>query len=157
MRNSSIRSRPLVLAKYIALSAAVIRLSPLGRRLAQGGQTHRQRHARQRLTIETSALSPSASWHICIRRARAAARTAIRQHDEKFLSAIAAWDILRAQALVKNLPELRQHQIAGIVAVHIIESLEKIDIQHRDRQRRSAALGPTNFTRQGFDKISPIE
>ncbi|MNT76826.1 hypothetical protein D3C72_2158780 [compost metagenome] len=56
-----------------------------------------------------------------------------RQQQAEFLAADAAGDIAFAQHFFQRVAQRGQHQIAGVVAVAIVDLLEVVEVQHQYR------------------------
>src|SRR6202034_2462198 len=84
-------------------------------------------------------------------------KTAIRQQEEKFFAAVTAGNIVGSQGSGTLQRKLCQDQIARVVSVHVVESLEMIDVQHGNRHRGTAPLCPPNLPRQGFHQVATVE
>src|SRR5690606_16748261 len=65
----------------------------------------------------------------------------VRQQQREFLAAVAGKDVGLAQKLLHACDELTQHFIAGVVAERVVEFLEMIDVEQRERGRLAAARG----------------
>jgi hypothetical protein len=70
----------------------------------------------------------------------------VRKHDEKFVPSVAAQSILRAQRGLHAFRGCGQHSVSFEVAMLVVDSLEPIEIQHENGQRRPSAFRSTDLS-----------
>src|SRR3989304_4696834 len=70
--------------------------------------------------------------------------------------AMPARDIALAQLLTQHLPKLAQQQIARLVPERIVETLEVVEIEHRDAQRGFPATSTMQLARQTVFPVAPV-
>jgi hypothetical protein len=78
-----------------------------------------------------------------------------QDHDELF-AAIAADEILGANAAHKECAGLAQDRIASFMAIGIVEILEVIQIEHEDAKTLFCADGAADFALKYFLQVAPI-
>ena len=68
-----------------------------------------------------------------------------RRQDQEFFAAPAADAVRVAQVLAHQSGDAGEDQIAGLVAVDVVDPLEVIDVEDHQRQLESVAVGATDF------------
>ncbi len=69
------------------------------------------------------------------------------QDHHELVAAVAAADVVRAQAPAQALRHGLQHDVAGAVAQPIVDDLEVVQVDREDRQAGSAALRARQLAR----------
>src|SRR3546814_6079273 len=70
-----------------------------------------------------------------------------QDHDE-FLAAVAACDVFAAAMGLQQAAEAREQGVAAVVAMHVVEGLEMVEVQHQQRQRQLPPFAAAEFTWQ---------
>ncbi len=79
-----------------------------------------------------------------------AAGVGLRQHDEELLAAVAHEQVAGADRAAQPARDLGEHDVADAVAVLIVDRLEVIDVDHRDRERAIAIDRGLDLLRQAL-------
>ena len=80
-----------------------------------------------------------------LRRCARAVDRGFRQHHQEFFAPPAAADVARAQRAEQRLPDGRQHGVARVVPVAIVDALEQIQIEQHDGQRALRSFRAAQF------------
>ena len=76
------------------------------------------------------------------------------QHE--LLAAVAADHVARPQVRAERLGDAAQHDVAGGVAVGVVDGLEVVDVDERDRQRALVAAGALDLGEQGGQQRAAV-
>ena len=63
-----------------------------------------------------------------------------RQQDDEFFATVTRQNILRAQVLPHHAGEVDERFVPDLVAEIVVESLEVVDVEQRDRERAATSL-----------------
>src|SRR5690606_25119419 len=74
----------------------------------------------------------------------------LRQHGDELLAAVAHEQVATADRAAQPARDLREHHIADAVAVLVVDRLEVIDIDERERQRAVAIDRSLDLRRQAL-------
>ena len=86
---------------------------------------------------------------------RVAAR--VGEQGEELLAPEAAELVLRAQAVAQRAGDLDQGAVAGVVAVLIVDVLEAVEVDHRDRQLAAVAAGAADQPLEPGEDVAAVE
>ena len=81
----------------------------------------------------------------------------VGQDEHELLSAVATGDVALAQVLAQHPARLAQHQIARIVPERVVESLEVVQVEHREAERGIPAQGAMQLAGEGVLEVAPVE
>ena len=132
------RFRPASFAAYIAASARSTSLS----RSCPGACAPSPIE-----TVTSSALSPISNRLPAHRDPQPLGHGAglvevrLGEHDQELLAAVTSEEVVRPERLAAARRDLPQHLVAGLMAVGVVDPLEVIGVDHRDRERAGVALG----------------
>src|SRR5450755_3467575 len=79
------------------------------------------------------------------------------EKDHEFLSAVTPDPIDLAHVMLQELRELGEHHIARLVPVRIVDALEVIDVEHRERELFVEARRVLEHFVENFVEMAPIE
>src|SRR6266851_1651395 len=81
----------------------------------------------------------------------------LAQHDRELLSAVAREDVLGPDRLVDPLRDPRQHLVARLVLVVVVDLLEMVDVEHQHRERNPVAQAIGELLAQRVQEVLLVE
>ena len=85
-----------------------------------------------------------------------AERVGVRQEDRKFFTAEASEQVGLAQRIAGGASNLAQQQVAGQVAMHVVDLLEQVDVDHQQGGRHVVAPAARPFAVGEHQKLAPV-
>ena len=83
-------------------------------------------------------------------------RRAVRQDHRELLAAEARDRVHRPDALAERDRHVLEDDVAGLVAVRVVDPLEVIDVDHEDERRLAGARDPVDLARQRQLEVAPV-
>ena len=81
----------------------------------------------------------------------------VGQQREELLAAEAAELVLGAQPLAQRARDRHERGVAGVMAVLVVEQLEVVDVDHRDRQRPAVAARAADQPGEPREHVAAVE
>ena len=78
----------------------------------------------------------------------------LRQHDGELLAAVAREHLVATDARLDDARELLQHEVAGEVAVDVVDLLEVVDVEHDERQVARVAARADDLLLERLEQVA---